>query len=79
MGTVVVGALVETLVAEVPLGVEIFLVAANLYDSFVLIQGHDEAAVAATKKAGRNLVLHESPPCMDWGRYRVSPRVSNLE
>jgi hypothetical protein len=57
---VVVAPLVETLVADVPLGVEIVLVPADLYDSLVLVQGHDQAAVAATQKASCNLLLHET-------------------
>jgi hypothetical protein len=52
--------LVETLVADVPSGVEIVLVAADLHDSLVFVQGHDQAAVAAAKKAGCNLLLHKS-------------------
>jgi hypothetical protein len=59
---VVMAPLVETLVADVTSGVKVVLVAAYLYDSSVLVQGHDEAAVAATEEAGRNLLLHEMSP-----------------
>jgi len=57
---VVVAPLVEALVADVPSGVEVVLVSADLYDSLVVVQGHDQAAVAATQKASCDLLLHET-------------------
>jgi len=60
LGTVVAGLLVETLVADVSLGVETVLVATDLCDPFLLTQGHDEAAVAARKKASCASLLHET-------------------
>jgi hypothetical protein len=77
---VVVAPLVEALVADVSPGVEVVLVAAYLDDSLVLVQGHDQAAVAAAQKASRNLLLHETSlsPSMIRAASRRA-RVSDIE
>jgi hypothetical protein len=48
VGAVDMGTLVETLVTDMTFGVKIILVSADLHDSFMLIQGHDQATVAST-------------------------------
>jgi hypothetical protein len=65
VGAVEMSTLIKTFVADVASGVKVVLVPLDSDDSSVIVQGHDQAAVAATKKASRDPVVHETSSS-DW-------------